>query len=175
MKIILQSERIFFREFTTGDAALILTLNSDPEVVKYVHEEPITDPDTALANIINRIIPQYYTYGYGRWAAILKDRNEFIGWCGLKYRPERNEIDLGYRFLQNHWGKGYATESALATLKHGFEKLNIPAITAMAHIENTASLKVIEKCGMHFQQFEQVEGCPVKVFRLNNPFSPANS
>ncbi len=174
MEIILQSERIFFREFTTDDTALILALNSDPEVVKYVHEEPITDLNMALANITNRIIPQYHTYGYGRWAAILKDTNAFIGWCGLKYRPERNEVDLGYRFIQSQWNKGYATESALAALKYGFEKLNIPSITAMAHIENTPSLKVIEKCGMHFQQFEQVEGCPVKVFRLNNPSQPAN-
>jgi RimJ/RimL family protein N-acetyltransferase len=63
-----------------------------------------------------------------------------------------------------YWGKGYATEAAMATLQYGFRSLRIPIITAMAHIENTASLKVIEKCGMHFQRFEEVETCPVKTY-----------
>jgi ribosomal-protein-alanine N-acetyltransferase len=169
MKIIFESPRLLFREITADDAPLIYQLNSDPEVVKYVHEEPTTSIEIALANIINRILPQYSQYGYGRWAVIIKDTGSFIGWCGLKYRPEREEVDLGYRFIRNHWGKGYATEAALATLQYGFTRLQIPVITAMAHIDNTASLKVIEKCRMQFQGFEEVETCPVKTYRLANP------
>ena len=170
MKIILQSERLLFREFTTDDAQLIYTLNSDPEVIKYVHEEPITDLNTALSNITNRILPQYTQYGYGRWAVYLKNTNEFIGWCGLKYRPERKETDLGYRFLRSTWGKGYATEAATASLKYGFEELQLLSISAMVHIENLASLKVLEKCGMQFSKFEQIDGCPVKTYQLINPY-----
>ncbi|MDB5209725.1 MAG: N-acetyltransferase [Sediminibacterium sp.] len=171
MEIIFETKRLLLREFTTDDAALIYELNSNPEVVKYVHEEPITDVKVALTSIIDRIIPQYINYGYGRWAMHLKGSLEFIGWCGLKYRPERDEVDLGYRFKQPYWGKGYATEAALATLQYGFETLDIPVITAMAHIDNTASLKVIEKCGMQFQGFEEVEGCPVKTYTFNNPYT----
>lgn len=170
MNIIFETERLLFREFTTDDAQLIYELNSDPEIIKYVHELPTIDLKMALANITERIMPQYIKYGYGRWAVFLKGSMEFIGWCGLKYRPERNEIDLGYRFKQAYWGKGYATEAALATLQYGFRSLRIPLITAMAHIENTASLKVIEKCGMHFQRFEEVESCPVKTYNLSNPY-----
>jgi ribosomal-protein-alanine N-acetyltransferase len=165
MKIILESPRLLFREISVEDAPLIYQLNSDPEVVKYVHEEPVTNIETALANITNRILPQYNQYGYGRWAVITKDTDTFIGWCGLKYRPERDEVDLGYRFIRSHWGKGYATEAAQVTLQYGFTHLQIPVITAMAHIDNTASLKVIEKCGMQFQRFEEVESCPVKTYQ----------
>jgi ribosomal-protein-alanine N-acetyltransferase len=168
MKIILETPRLFFREFTTADAALIYTLNSNPEVVKYVHEESTTDLTIALSVITNHILPQYEQYGYGRWAVHTKDNMEFIGWCGLKYRPERKGTDLGYRFLQTAWGKGYATEAAKAVLQFGFEEFQLPSISAMAHIENTASLKVLEKCGMLFQKFEQVDGCPVKTYRLCN-------
>ncbi|MES2330955.1 MAG: GNAT family N-acetyltransferase [Bacteroidota bacterium] len=171
MNLIFETERLLFREFTTDDAQLIYELNSNPDVVKYVHEEPTTDLNVALSSIIDRIIPQYTNYGYGRWAMHLKESLEFIGWCGLKYRPERNEVDLGYRFKQPYWGKGYATEAALTTLEYGFASLQIPVITAMAHIDNTASLRVIEKCGMHFQRFEEVEGCPVKTYILSNPYT----
>lgn len=170
MNIILETERLLFREFTPADAQLIYELNRDPEVIKYVHELPTTDLTMALANITERIIPQYTKYGYGRWAVFIKGSMEFIGWCGLKYRPERLEIDLGYRFKQACWGKGYATEAALATLQYGFASLRIPVITAMAHIENIASLKVIEKCGMQFQRFEEVDNCPVKTYQLSNPY-----
>jgi ribosomal-protein-alanine N-acetyltransferase len=170
MNIIFETEHLLFREFTTDDAQLIYELNSDPEVIKYVHELPTTDLSMALANITERILPQYINYGYGRWAVFIKESGEFIGWCGLKYRPERYEIDLGYRFKQSSWGKGYATEAAMATLQYGFRSLKIPIITAMAHIDNTASLKVIEKCGMHFQRFEEVETCPVSTYTISNPY-----
>jgi ribosomal-protein-alanine N-acetyltransferase len=171
MNIIFETERLIFRDFTADDAQLILDLNNDPEVTRYVHELPVTDLEMALLNITERIIPQYTKYGYGRWAVFVKGSNEFIGWCGLKYRPERNEIDLGYRFKQAYWGKGYATEAASATLQYGFRSLRIPLITAMAHIENIASLKVIEKCGMLFQRFEEVDSCPVKTYHLHNPYN----
>lgn len=172
MNIILETPRLNFREFTVNDAPLIYSLNSDPEVVKYVHEEPTSSPEIALASINNRILPQYANYGYGRWAVYLKDTRQFIGWCGLKYRPEREEIDLGYRFLRSTWGNGYATEAARATLQHGFEALALTEIAAMAHIQNLASLRVLEKCGMHFRGFEEVEGSPVKTFSLSNPSAP---
>ena len=169
MKSILETDRLLFREFTTEDAPLILQLNSDPEVVKYVHEHPVSNLVMALANITDRILPQYALYGYGRWAVHIKETHEFIGWCGIKYRPESAEIDLGYRFQKKYWGNGYATEAAKATLQYGFSQLQLPIITAHAHIENLASLKVIENCGMHFVKFEELEGCPVKTYHLPNP------
>jgi ribosomal-protein-alanine N-acetyltransferase len=175
MKIILESSRLLFREFTTGDADLIYTLNGNPEVVKYVHEEPTSTPEIALRSITERILPQYDNYGYGRWAVHLKDNSEFIGWCGLKYRPERRQTDLGYRFIRNFWGRGYATEAASAALEYAFGTLQLPAIEAMAHIDNQASLRVLEKCGMQFYQFERVDGCPVKTFRLFNPSGNINT
>lgn len=170
MQPIIQSNRLIFREFTANDAPLMYELNSDPEVVKYVHEKPTTSLELALSAITNNILPQYATYGYGRWAVFLKASDTFIGWCGLKYRPERKEIDLGYRFMRQYWGRGYATESAKAVLEYGFRTLHLPKITAMAHIENLASLRVIEKCGLQFQCFEEVDTCPVKTYSLFNPY-----
>jgi len=80
----------------------------------------------------------------------LKSNHEFIGWCGLKYIKEANEIDLGYRFKENYWGKGYGYESAKATIDYGFNNLKLKRIVATVLPENIASWKIMEKCGMKY-------------------------
>ncbi len=167
MHIIFETPRLYLRQFTEADAPLILTLNSDPEIVKYVHEPTLETEEQARNIIINNILPQYPN-NLGRWAMHIKETNEFIGWCGLKYRPELNETDLGYRLMQKKWGLGYATEAARHTLNHGFSKLNLHLITARAHIENIASIKVLEKLGMDFIGQGIVDNCPVRTYTKAN-------
>lgn len=168
MNIILETPRLLLRQFTEEDASMILELNSDPEVVKYIHEPTLKTEEQAKKIIIDIILPQYKN-NLGRWAIHTKKGNEFIGWCGLKYRPEPDEIDLGYRLLQKAWGRGYATEAAKHTLGHGFKNLNLQLITARAHIENLASIRVLEKIGMNFIGEGIVDDCPVRTYILANP------
>jgi RimJ/RimL family protein N-acetyltransferase len=168
MHIVLQTPRLYLRRFTMEDAPLLVELNSDPEVIKYVHELPLTSLEKSK-EILNDIILPQYQHNLGRWAAYIKNTNEFIGWCGLKYRPELDEIDLGYRFQKKYWGMGYATEAAQHTLNYGFNMLNLKLITGRAHIENIASLKVLEKIGMQFMKEETVDDNPVKTYTAANP------
>jgi RimJ/RimL family protein N-acetyltransferase len=167
MHIILQTPRLILRQFTEADAALILGLNSDPEIVKYVHEPTLTTEAQAEKILLDIILPQYKN-NLGRWAIHTKDNKDFIGWCGLKYRPELDEIDLGYRLLQKAWDKGFATEAAQYSLDHGFNKLDLKLITGRAHIENLASIKVLEKIGMHFISEGIVDDCPVRTYTKAN-------
>jgi ribosomal-protein-alanine N-acetyltransferase len=166
MTILFQSKRLLFRKFTLADAGLLYELNSDPEVVRYVHEPPTTKENAE--QIIKDIILPQYDLGLGRWAVFLKYTDEFIGWCGLKYIKEKDEIDLGYRFRKQYWGKGYATEAAQTCISYGFAHLDLNKIMAKAHVENLASLNVIEKCGMTFLKEDMEDGCPVKVYELSN-------
>lgn len=168
MHIIFQTPRLILRQITIEDAPLILELNSDPEIVKYVHEPTLKTIDQAEKIITEIILPQYQNR-LGRWAVHTKDSMDFIGWCGLKYRPELDEIDLGYRLMQKAWGKGYATEAAQHTLDYGFYNLLLTKITARAHIENTASYKVLEKIGMEFIGEGIVDDCPVRTYSKSNP------
>ena len=163
MHIIFETDRLLLRHFTEADAGLLLYLNSDPEILKYVHELPLQDEADSLEKLKKIILPQYEK-NLGRWAVHLKENNEFIGWCGLKSRPELDEIDLGYRFIKTAWGKGYATEAARHTLIYGLETLKLKTITGRAHIENTASLKVLEKIGMQFISEGIVDDCPVRTY-----------
>jgi len=173
MHIIFETDRLILRRFTEADAGLLLYLNSDPEVLKYLHEPTLKDEAHSLEILRTTILPQYEK-NLGRWAVHTKENNEFIGWCGLKYRPELNEIDLGYRFVKTAWGKGYATETASQALDHGFNILNLSLITARAHIENIASQKVIQKIGMQFISEGIVDDCPVKTYIAMNPSLPVS-
>jgi [ribosomal protein S5]-alanine N-acetyltransferase len=93
----------------------------------------------------------------------------FIGWCGLKQIEETGIIDLGYRLLKTAWGKGYATEAAQYTIIYGSRDLKIETITGTAHIDNIASIKVLEKTGMKFSRDEIAYGFPVKTYTLSLP------
>ena len=165
MIILPDSERLQFRRFTMNDAPLIFDLNSDPEVTMFTHD-PITKPEEANRILRDVIIPQYEQYGYGRWAVHAKEDGRFIGYCGLKYRKERAETDLGYRFLRSEWGKGYATEAALACIRTAFEQLHLDRIVARADVRNTPSLNVLEKCGLKKIGFDTVDGSLVKSYEL---------
>lgn len=169
--VIVETQRLILRTFTIDDAQLIYDLNLDPEVVRYTLD-PVRDLDHAKQILETVILPQYALYNHGRWAVHVKPDLEFIGWCGLKYRPELNEIDLGYRFKKASWGKGYATEAAFASIKYGFEKLNLKTITGRALLDNTASCKVMEKCGMTYIGIQEIEGLQHKTYKINRPLGP---
>jgi ribosomal-protein-alanine N-acetyltransferase len=120
MNIVIETDRLVLREFTVNDAPLIYDLSFDPDVTRFTHD-PVKDSDHAAEILERKIIPQYVLYNYGRWAVHIKATFApiaigFIGYCGLRYRAALNEVDLGYRFKKEVWGKGYATEAAYASI-----------------------------------------------------------
>lgn len=168
MHVVIETKRLLLRTFTINDTRLIYELNNDRNVTRYTYDL-IKDPAQAKDVLEQSILPQYALYNHGRWAVHIKTNLEFIGWCGLKYRFERNEVDLGYRFVASAWGRGYATEAAYACLRYGFEKLNMPKIVGRAVPENAGSCRVLEKIGMNFVREELVDGHWAKTYELSNP------
>lgn len=152
MKKIAETERLIIREITLDDAESMLQLYSNPIVQKYTGD-PLVESLSEIKNLIEEHkIKDYNNLGYGRWAVIMKSSNAFAGWSGLKYLPEFDKIDLGYRFLPEFWGKGIATEAGLAIIKYGFEELDLKQIIAIAFPENHASIRVMQKVGMTFDK-----------------------
>ena len=172
MKLIIETGRLLLREFNAEDVLLIYELNRDPEVTRYTLD-PMVSIDEAKKVLEQSIMPQYALHGHGRWAIHLKSDMHFIGWCGLKARPELGEIDLGYRFRKEDWGNGYATEAAFACLKYGFEKLHLEHITGRALPGNIGSIRVLEKCGMTYRGEEVIEGLVHKTYDAYAPFIPS--
>jgi RimJ/RimL family protein N-acetyltransferase len=169
MNVVFESDRLLFRLFTMEDAELVYRLNLDPEVTRFTHD-PVSTIEKASEILERTILPQYALYNHGRWAVHLKQDLEFIGWCGLKYRAELKEIDLGYRFIKEFWGKGYATEAAFASIRYGFEKLGLQRIVGRAEPANIASVKVLEKCGMKHIGEEIVDGHAAITYEIYRPF-----
>ena len=152
----LTTGRLILREFRTSDAGNLYLLNSDPDVIRYTGDPPFKNVSDAYSFLAQ--YNDYKIHGMGRWAVTLKKGDHFVGWCGLKVN-EQNLIDLGYRFFQEHWGKGYATESARACLIHGFHTLKCSEITGRAVIENKASIHVLKKLGMTYWKKDTCKGC----------------
>jgi RimJ/RimL family protein N-acetyltransferase len=172
MKTSIETERLLFRELLPTDDVAMFALDSDPEVVKYVGIKPLTHI-AETRKVIQMIRQQYLDYGIGRWAVILKETGECIGWAGLKYIKQlngrRDNYDLGYRFMTQHWGKGYGTESAKAFIDFGFNEMYLERISAYVDVNNTASVKILEKCGLKFTNNFMDEGDLCAWYELENP------
>jgi RimJ/RimL family protein N-acetyltransferase len=145
------------REFREEDAEGMYELNSDPEVIRYTGDDPFVSIDAARDFILH--YDAYNKFGRGRLTVLLKDSDEYMGWCGLKYDPVTGETDLGFRLLKKFWNKGYATEASVRSVEHGFRHLEIDKIIGRAMQENIASINVLKKIGMVFEkEFESHGG-----------------
>lgn len=163
MEKILETERLYFREFTIEDAQLLIDLNMNPNVVRYTGDGEVKGLEEAKHILTDIIFPQYLNK-MGRWAVHLKSTDEFIGWCGLKYIADANEIDLGYRFFEKHWSKGFATEAAQAIMDHGINTLKLKNIIALAAKKNTASINVLKKLGMVYLEDNMCKHDPAEKY-----------
>lgn len=164
MKKILETERLILREMVLEDANDLYEMDADAEVQKYTGDIVPTSVNDIVKRISN--YPDYKKYGYGRWTTVLKESNEIIGWCGLKYLDDIQDTDLGYRWKPKHWNKGYATEASMACLKYGFEQLNLNQVVAQVLPENDASVRVLEKVGMTYWKQLNTEENPGLFYRI---------
>jgi RimJ/RimL family protein N-acetyltransferase len=163
MTTILETPRLVLREMTESDADSLLALGQSPNVMRYIlGEPPVTSRDDALAVLRGRVFPQY-AWGLGRWACIEKAGGAFIGWCGIKHMPDDGEYDVGYRFLEAWWGKGYATEAARAVCELAREKLRGQRVVGLAMLDNLASRRVLEKSGMVLEREGERDGVAMAV------------
>ena len=165
MEQIFETPRLILTKFELSDAKKMWELNDDPDVIKFTGDPPFVSIYQTKEFIKN--YKDYKENGFGRWAVISKDKNDFIGWCGLKLNKE-NFVDIGFRFFKKDWNKGYATESAKACLNYGFSELKINEIIGRASSENKASIKVLEKLNMDYWKNDECKGIENSVYyRIN--------
>lgn len=159
----LETERLILRELEETDFERMFLMDSDPEVMKYIGVPPLTDSNESK-EMIKMIQKQYEENGVGRLAVVEKESGLVVGWSGLKLLTKavngyQNVLELGYRFVPESWGKGYATESGKASLDYGFHGLNAEVIYAYAHSEHEASNHILRKLGFQkTSEFEEPDG-----------------
>lgn len=173
VKIQAETERLILRELVMPDDVGMFKLDSDPQVHRYLGNAPVKSLSESR-EIIAYIREQYTEVGIGRWAVIEKSTGEFVGWSGLKFvtdmiNQHSNFYDIGYRIRRKHWGKGYATESAIGVLNYGFNKLNLPVIYGMAHVDNSASNHILKKIGLNLVESFNYDGTPHNWYKIKRP------
>jgi RimJ/RimL family protein N-acetyltransferase len=159
-KVIFETDRLLLREYVEEDAEAFFKLNSDPEVLRFVPDKALLNVEQARQLLIDHPIADYRKHGFGRGPLIIKStgesasaalrRDEQIGFAGLKYLEELGEVDVAYRLLPTHWGKGLATEAALASVRYGFANLDLKRIIGLTMPQNIASARVLEKTGLRY-------------------------
>jgi len=147
----IRTERLVLRPLAEGDLdAWASRLYADPEVMRYLPAGPPVPRERAERNLASQQ-EHWRTYGYGLMAALDVATGEFVGYCGLRYLPEVDEVEVAYGLARARWGEGLATEAAEACIRHGFEDLGLRRVVAYAVPANVASRRVMEKVGMAFE------------------------
>lgn len=170
MKVFAETERIILREIVEADAPAFFEMDSDPEIHTYLGSTPLKSIDQAI-DAIKFVRQQYIDHGIGRWAIIDKQSGLFVGWGGLKFRQElvngyTDYYDVGYRLLKRFWGKGYATESAKASIAYAFAELKLDAVYSMANVDNAASRNALLKSGLKITGELTYDGIPCNWFEI---------
>lgn len=149
MEWYVETERLAMRQFTLADVDLLVDLDSDVEVMRYLTGEP-TPRDQIVDKDLPAILATYDSHpGLGKWAAYERATGRFIGWFSLDPGPP-GEAELGYRLRRDAWGFGYAGEGAIALVDKGFTELGLTRINAITMAVNTGSRKVMQKAGLRF-------------------------
>ncbi len=163
----LETTRLLLRCFTIADAQAFYDFNKSWEVVKYTGNAPTTSVEEAAEIIKTIVLPQYERYKLGRFAVIEKESGRLFGFCGVRYLEEEDAFDLGYRFAQDMWGKGYATEACEEVLRHCFEEIKLEKVIGRTFKVNKASIHVLEKIGMTYVGEHLCDGADGILYELN--------
>lgn len=165
MSFVLQTDRLTLRELEESDAPRLRALNENPKVYRYTGDGPLADDEAALAVLRDRIFPQYRLHGVGRWAVELRAGGTFIGWCGFKFLPESGVYDLGYRYFEQAWGRGFGTEAAAACMAWFAGRFPGEIVEGRSRVENVGSIRILEKMGLQRVREEEDLDGRVVVFR----------
>jgi ribosomal-protein-alanine N-acetyltransferase len=164
-----RTERLVLRRWRHDDLDDLVELFAQPEFWRYPFGGPL---DAAAAErFIASNLGHWDRFGFGRYAVVLPESDRLIGYVGLQYAewfPEMyDEVEVGWRIDTGAWGKGFATEGALAAVGQGFELIGLSRIIAVWEPANTASGRIADKLGMRFvTRTHDPRGLAIEVMRI---------
>ena len=146
----LETDRLRLELYRERDKADFIQLLTDPEVMRFVNNGPLSS-DQADA-LWHKLMDEFYPDGVDTiWAVFAKDDDRYVGNASLRPRPERQkDWEIGYYLKPAEWNNGFATEIASRLVRHGFDVAGLDEMFATVDKENSASIKVLEKCGLRF-------------------------
>lgn len=152
---IAETGRLVLRTAEPGDAPFYLALLNDPGFITHIADRNVRTVDAARQTLLDGPIAMQAALNHSMYVVLLKNGGTPIGMSGLIQRDALPGPDIGYAFLAAYCGQGYAFEAACAVLRHA-HALGIPRIMAITAPDNTASIGLLEKCGLRYQGVQQV-------------------
>ncbi|WP_299004293.1 GNAT family N-acetyltransferase [uncultured Shewanella sp.] len=156
---VTQSTRLSYRLMEDSDAEFLYQLDQDPEVMRYING----GNKTSREDIHNIILPRMHCYknsdkGWGKWKVTVIETQQDIGWIIVRpmdffsttVEPQWNNLELGWRFFQSSWGKGYASEAAKHLMSALLTQTPDLTFSAIANEVNDASINIMKKLGMRY-------------------------
>ena len=160
--------RLLIRQFVIDDAEFIVELLNQPSFIRFIGDKKVRTVDDARSYITTGPIASYQRHGFGLYLVELNDGKVPIGMCGVLKRESLPDPDLGFAFLPEYWGQGYAFEAASAVLKEARDTFKPTRILAITNPDNDASIKLLAKLGFQLERVMKLssDSDEVKLFSL---------
>ena len=152
MKFVAETERLKLREFSKDDAPFLLELLNTPAWIKFIGDRNVRTLDAAREYAVNRLISSYHRFGFGLYMVELKEGSTPIGMCGLVRREALDDVDLGFAFLPQYTGHGYAKEAGSAIMDLARKKVKSKRLVAITMVDNSNSINLLRKLGFNFEK-----------------------
>jgi RimJ/RimL family protein N-acetyltransferase len=150
--IVLETERLTLRHLCEDDASFILMLLNEPSFLQFIGDKGVRTLEDARNYILTGPMEMYARLGFGLYLVELKDGQLPMGMCGLIKRDTLEDVDIGFAFMPEFWGQGYAYEAAAAVMDYGKGVLELKRIVAITSLDNQASGRLLEKVGLRFER-----------------------
>ncbi|MCR8844964.1 GNAT family N-acetyltransferase [Paenibacillus sp. SC116] len=157
MKVV-ETDRLILRRLTSEDADFIYKLLNNPSWLQFIGDKGVRTLDDARDYILKGPVAMYEQLGFGMYLTQLKEEGTPIGICGLIKRDWLKEADVGYAFLPEFWGNGYAYEASSAVIAHGKNVIGLKCILGITSMDNERSIRLLEKLGMQGEGTVQSPG-----------------
>ncbi len=152
MTYILDTDRLYLRELQLSDASFIIELLNSPGWLQYIGDRNVRTIQEAEVYLKNGPLKSYAELGYGLSLVVLKSNNKSIGMCGLLKRDYLEHPDIGFAFIPDVMGKGYALEIALALKQFAQVHWQVKKLCAIVQPDNDRSIKLLKKLGLTFKE-----------------------
>jgi len=156
--VVFETDRLVLRRLTEEDAPFILRLLNEPSFLEHVGDRGVRNLADAKQYILSGPVISYGRHGFGLFLVALKDGGAPIGICGLLKRDALDDVDLGFAFVPESWSKGYAFESATATLAYAHDVQHLKRVVAITSQDNVASISLLVKLGFFFERMVLMPG-----------------
>ena len=167
MTKILETERLILRTWNYEDADRLFEICRDADVMLHIGDGKPYETVEKAKEFLNWAVLYQKENGFCRWAVVEKSSGKIVGSCGFA-RRKMEEIELGYLFARDFWGKGFATEAGKACVKYFFERIGSEIMIALTDVDHEKSQNVLKKIGFTVREIKKNDDGDELVFEISN-------